>query len=379
MSKLLTQQNRSMSRICGIITLFFIINIVTALNIGLDDVINDCCSGSITSFMCSGCYGPCPLRENGVNDLESVLSSRVFGQDHAIRLIVEAMSYRENDKPLVFHFAGDNGVGKTLTAKTIVESLFAVKDRITGEYKGMLYLRGNFYCSDGEDNARNILEEIFKQLTICPESVIIFDEAELPDKNTMQIFETILDESPTIRYSGKEVLKSKAIFILISDFGMEGVTNNMSVEDIMSLIHKDAGESWIHTKQNDMITYIVPFLPMEIRNSLWSTPPLPVTKQAGYLLQRITYNPPSILKKYGINVKTIEIGTKQLDKLSEYVYNTAINNPQYRNKNYRGIEQFFNKNIVPQIAKHAIKLSGLHGKKELDIIIQSVNDGILSM
>lgn len=39
----------------------------------------------------------------------------------------------------------DNGVGKSLTAKTIAEALFQYGNPSTGDFRGILYLRGEQY------------------------------------------------------------------------------------------------------------------------------------------------------------------------------------------------------------------------------------------
>jgi DNA polymerase III delta prime subunit len=363
--------------------------LIIVYNIGcfdfwFDDKIDDCCSGTY-ALLCKKCWNSCPLRENGIENLRDVLSSRIFGQDHVIDKLVNTLQSRDGNKPSVFHFAGDNGVGKTLTTKTIAEALFSVKDFSTGTYKGMLYLRGNHYCDKYKDNKQVILDEILDQLYICPDSLIIFDEAELPSIETMQVFEELFDENESILYKGKEIIKSRAIFILISDFGIEGVTEGMSIEEIESLIHKDTINTWKHSKQVNTVNNIIPFLPMEKplvikENEIKGVDydreeyvvltinnikdyinvsninvPESVKKQILYLVLIQSIDPPIYIKNnLKLNIDNIEIDENSLNLLSKIIYYNAITSIIYESRNYRGIEQLFQTYIIPKIVNHLI-------------------------
>ena len=307
----------------------------------------DCCSTKL-SFLCTECYGACPLREDGLSILPNVLRNRVYGQEYAMDLIVNALKNKEPNKCISFHFSGDNGVGKTLTALTISEALFSVKNMITQIYKGVLYLRGNHYIS----SPQTILQEIFEQLEHCEHSLIIFDEAELPEKETMQIFEEILDEQPLLSFKGRQVNKSNAIFILISDFGMYD-EQPTTIEEIKECIYNDMKNTWKHGKQVDTINHIIPFVSLQNILTQHDLDSLDYTSIASRLPQsfieytiflienQITNTPVFITNNLKIKLQNITVRNSELQLIAAVLYTQAMTH--YGNRNYRGIEQTFSK------------------------------------
>ncbi|KEG08424.1 hypothetical protein DQ04_07221050 [Trypanosoma grayi] len=61
------------------------------------------------------------LRRRAMEDVEELLLTHVVGQEHVTSAIVDAMRRKLANprEPLVLHFAGDNGVGKTYTARLL--------------------------------------------------------------------------------------------------------------------------------------------------------------------------------------------------------------------------------------------------------------------
>jgi len=308
--------------------------------------------------------------------LNDVLKSRIFGQDDAIDTIVTTLINRDNTKPIVFHFAGDNGTGKTITAKTIAEAMFAVKNMLTDSYRGLLYLRGNHYCTEGEHDGHiefreQIMTSIVTQLSKCKESLIIFDEAELPSRKTMQIFEEIFDDQSTLEYKDIKVSKAYATFILISDFGTDNDDQKLSPDE---KIHKDTTDTWTYSKQVNTIDNIIPFNALEIVDDV----PTSVREQVRFLLQNLVRHPPTIIKnKFNVKIQSIGIDDQNLDALALYVYSTLKDSMIYNNRNYRGIEQVFNKKVTPKLTsqiKYSNKKVDLRLKIEEDMIYFEIKD-----
>jgi len=306
----------------------------------------DICTGP-WSFMYLKCWESCPLRENGLMMLNSTLQNRIYGQEYAIDKIVNALLSKDPQKCISFHFSGDNGVGKTITALTITEALFCVKNYMTDMYRGLLYLRGNKYRIQNEKDTykaleykEEILNDIYNQLSSCPHSVIILDEAELPDEQTMEVFEEILDEQPMLQFKKKQTSKKDAIFIFISDFGMLENKSPKTIEKIQNLIYTDTKNSWIHSKHTDLIQYIIPFVPLSIQQDL----PQSILKQVAYLIKNQIYNPPSIIRQQlNIQIKDIEYTTDTLYNAAILLYNQLKQSDEFKQRNYRGIEQLFTK------------------------------------
>jgi len=94
----------------------------------------DCCN-SAASYFCPHCYG---CKNKPLENLNKVLTSRIFGQDKAIEQLFKAFKTR-GSHALTIHIAGDNGVGKSYAAKNIANALYYDTD------KAFLYLRGEQY------------------------------------------------------------------------------------------------------------------------------------------------------------------------------------------------------------------------------------------
>ena len=356
----------------GIVWAFVFVLLISASEALLDDYIDDCCANGYWGVLCSKCYHACPLREKGLEKLKDVLESNIVGQEHAINVIVDALQSQDRTKPIVFHFAGDNGVGKTHTAKIVGKALFAVRNVATNLYKGMLYLRGNRFCNKEHSDAEHreeILRQVVTHLSRCPNAVIVFDEAELPSKNVMQVFEEILD-GDELSYGGIDASTNSAIFILISDFGVEGVTEGMTLEKIEERIDQDTRETWTHSKQTSMVNYIVPFLPMNKTHVTHA-----VTYQVRNLIAGQAIHPPIfVTDTLGIAFEYITYSDITLERLVQKVFDYTVTSKVYQNRNYRGIEQVFEKIVTPQMTKMLSRNGKLHRNKHVKLVLYVDDD-----
>lgn len=108
-----------------------------------------------------------------------------------------AETRKQVPRPLFMHFSGPTGVGKSLMADIIAESILAERDAAK-QLCGKLLLQMHQYSSRHpahvEDHTRAIRKMVAEQLYHCPRSVIIFDEIQrAPEElldNVIDIFDT---------------------------------------------------------------------------------------------------------------------------------------------------------------------------------------------
>lgn len=133
--------------------------------------------------------------------------------------------------------AGDNGVGKGLSANVFYHALFPHSDR----YR--LDIRGQLYFPNGQDHVRindmkeQIFEMIFSHLFACPFGVIIVDELELIHSDVLSTIFLFLDPShPVIHHpkSGQRIRVHNAFFLFMSDFSKLGVSLQFNDQQLQS-------------------------------------------------------------------------------------------------------------------------------------------------
>lgn len=323
----------------------------------------DCCTNGMMAFLCPRCWENCPQRPDGIKNMEKYLLSRVFGQDEAIRKITDAFSSRQAglNKPLVLHFAGDNGVGKTLTALAISEALFSVKNKLTNYRKGTIYLQGHDYSINigtselsKEGFYNDLVSQVKKQVVECPFSLIIIDEFELLGEKTMYDLLKLIEDP----------IMSKTVFILISDLGKEGVTSDMHDPSgfIENLILQEMEFKWGNTKRSknspalfkvvNQIQTIIPFLPMMLDTEGSGEA---IDEQVKFLLGQIIEKSPRVCEDNDITIDKIIFVTKDsnegIQNLRNYLLYKLKTTPGYSKRNYRGIEQIFHLKVVNSLTQ----------------------------
>lgn len=166
--------------------------------------------------------------------MESILSSKVIGQNEAISSISKAIrrnrvGIKEANKPIgSFIFLGSTGVGKTFLAKSIAELLFGDPNKIIrvdmSEYMekhNISKLIGSPPGYVGYDEGGQLTEKVKNN----PFSVILFDEIEKAHRDVFNILLQILDDGHLTDSFGKKVNFTNTIIIMTSNVGAKKVSD----------------------------------------------------------------------------------------------------------------------------------------------------------
>lgn len=165
--------------------------------------------------------------------MESILSSKVIGQDEAISSISRAIrrnrvGIKDANKPIgSFIFLGSTGVGKTYLAKSIAELLFGDPNKIIRvdmsefmEKHNVSKLIGSPPGYVGYDEGGQLTEKVKNN----PFSVILFDEIEKAHRDVFNLLLQILDEGHLTDSFGKKVNFTNTIIIMTSNVGAKKVS-----------------------------------------------------------------------------------------------------------------------------------------------------------
>ncbi|MDX3225302.1 ATP-dependent Clp protease ATP-binding subunit [Streptomyces sp. ME19-01-6] len=160
--------------------------------------------------------------------MEEGLRRRVTGQDHAVRVVADAVRTARSGlgdprRPVgVFLFAGPTGTGKTELAKALAEFLFDDERRLIridmSEYQErhsvsrLLGAPPGYLGHDREGQLSGPLRD-------HPHSVVLFDEVEKAHPEVLDIFLQIFDEGRLTDARGRQVSFTESIVILTSNLG----------------------------------------------------------------------------------------------------------------------------------------------------------------
>jgi ATP-dependent Clp protease ATP-binding subunit ClpC len=162
--------------------------------------------------------------------MEDVLAKAVVGQRHAIDIISKALRRSRADlkdpkRPIgSFIFLGPTGVGKTLLAKTLADTMFSDKDALIqldmSEYMEKFTvsrLVGSPPGYIGHEEGGQLTEKVRRR----PYSVVLFDEVEKAHPDVMHMLLQILEEGHLTDSQGRKVDFRNTIIILTSNLGFD--------------------------------------------------------------------------------------------------------------------------------------------------------------
>ncbi|HVR35187.1 MAG TPA: ATP-dependent Clp protease ATP-binding subunit [Methylomirabilota bacterium] len=171
-------------------------------------------------------------------DMENELSKVVVGQREAVSAISKALRRSRADlkdpkRPIgTFALLGPTGVGKTLLAKTLAESMF-------GDSKSLIQLDMSEYMEKftvsrlvgsppgyvGYEEGGQLSEQVRRR----PYSVVLFDEIEKAHPDVMNMLLQILEEGKLTDNVGRVVNFQNTIILLTSNVGAETIMKQSSM------------------------------------------------------------------------------------------------------------------------------------------------------
>ena len=162
--------------------------------------------------------------------LEDALKERVIGQDHALKLISDAIirqraGIKDMNRPIgSFMFLGPTGVGKTEVARALAENLFDDEHHIVridmSEYMerhSVSRLIGSPPGYVGYEEGGQLTEAVRRK----PYSIVLFDEIEKANSEVFNILLQILDDGRLTDNQGKTIDFKNTIIIMTSNLGSE--------------------------------------------------------------------------------------------------------------------------------------------------------------
>jgi ATP-dependent Clp protease ATP-binding subunit ClpB len=205
-------------------------------------------------------------------NIRDILSQRVVGQDHAVKVISESILESRSGlgkagQPIgSFFFLGPTGTGKTELAKSLADFLFQDASNIIrfdmSEFKeehsaALLYGAPPGYV--GYEEGGLLVNKIRQQ----PYAVVLFDEIEKAHPSVFDLFLQILDEGKLHDKLGKEGDFSNSLIIFTSNIGSRFVVDSFNKGEIPdhSQLLTTMGNHF-RPEFLGRLTEIVPFAPM---------------------------------------------------------------------------------------------------------------------
>lgn len=182
-----------------------------------------------------------------IANLETVLKSKVVGQDEACELVAAAIKRTRvqlsaRRRPASFIFVGPTGVGKTELVKVLANELFNTVDPLIRldmsefmEKHSVSRIIGSPPGYVGYDEAGQLTEKVRRK----PYSVILFDEIEKAHHDVMNILLQILDEGKVTDAHGRTVSFENTVIAMTSNAGSSFNTSGLGFAKSEADISKD--------------------------------------------------------------------------------------------------------------------------------------------
>jgi ATP-dependent Clp protease ATP-binding subunit ClpB len=209
-------------------------------------------------------------------EIEKTLKQRVIGQDHAVKVVSDAIlesrsGLTKPGQPIgSFFFLGPTGTGKTELAKSMADFLFGDENAIIrldmSEFKeehsaALLYGAPPGYV--GYEEGGLLVNKIRQK----PYSIVLFDEIEKAHKSVFDVFLQILDEGKLHDRLGKEGDFSNSVILFTSNIGSDFIVKSFEKDVIPKsndLIQIMTG--YFRPEFLGRLTEIIPFAPINVNS-----------------------------------------------------------------------------------------------------------------
>lgn len=209
-------------------------------------------------------------------DIENTLKKRVIGQDHAVKVVSDAIMESRSGltkpgQPIgSFFFLGPTGTGKTELAKSLADFLFGDENAIIrldmSEFKeehsaALLYGAPPGYV--GYEEGGLLVNKIRQK----PYSLVLFDEIEKAHKSVFDVFLQILDEGKLHDRLGKEGDFSNSVVLFTSNIGSDYIVKSFEKDvvpksnDLIQLMTGHFRPEFL-----GRLTEIIPFAPINVKS-----------------------------------------------------------------------------------------------------------------
>lgn len=203
---------------------------------------------------------------------EATLKKRVVGQDHAVKIVLDAVfesrsGLNKKGQPMgSFFFLGPTGTGKTELSKALAAFLFEDESALIrfdmSEFKeehsvALLYGAPPGYV--GYEEGGLLVNKIRQK----PYSVVLFDEIEKAHKSVFDLFLQILDEGKLHDRLGRVGDFSNALLLFTSNIGSQFIVDSFNKgtipqnNDLMDIM-----QNYFRPEFLGRLTEIVPFSPI---------------------------------------------------------------------------------------------------------------------